>query len=117
MSRYTLCTSILNRFTGVALSAGLILLVWWLMSVANGARAYARAHDLLSLGFFKLLFAALLFAFCYHFVAGIRHLVWDTGHGMEREQARRSAAVVIGVVLVLTLALVYRAFFATGRVG
>ena len=34
--------------------------------------------------------------FCYHLVAGIRHLVWDTGRGLERAQARRSAWLVVG---------------------
>ena len=32
----------------------------------------------------------------YHLVAGIRHLVWDTGRGLEKAQSQRSAWVVIG---------------------
>jgi hypothetical protein len=39
MTRYTLATSIFNRFTGVTLSVGLIVLVYWLMAVASGTRA------------------------------------------------------------------------------
>ena len=115
MSRYTLITSILNRFTGVGLSAGLILLVYWLMAVAGGSRAYARASGVLSSGILKLVYAALIIAFAYHLVAGIRHLVWDTGRGLERAQSKRSAGIVVVVSIVLVLILGYWLFVAGGR--
>ena len=107
MSRYTLATSIANRFTGMALSAGLLLLVYWLVSVAGGARSYARATRVLSLPLVKVIYVALIVAFCYHLVAGIRHLVWDTGHGLERAQSQRSAWLVVAVSLILMLVIAY----------
>jgi succinate dehydrogenase / fumarate reductase cytochrome b subunit len=110
--KYTLMTSILNRFTGLALSMGLLLLVYWLMAVASGAHAQARAARLLSLPLMKLVYAALIIAFCYHLSAGIRHLVWDTGRGLERAQARRSAWLVVGVSLALMLLVGYCAWLA-----
>jgi succinate dehydrogenase / fumarate reductase cytochrome b subunit len=113
--KYTLTTSILNRLTGIALSLGLIVLAYWLMAVAGGGRAYARAAALLSLGVFKLLYAGLLIAFSYHLIAGIRHLIWDTGHYLEREQSRRSAGLVVCVSIVLMAVLLYFAFFAGAR--
>jgi succinate dehydrogenase / fumarate reductase, cytochrome b subunit len=115
MTRYTLFTSIFNRFTGVALSAGLILLVYWLMAVAGGSRSYQRAYGILSSGILKLIYAGLLIAFCYHLVAGIRHLIWDTGVGLERAQSKRSAGVVITVSIVLLIVLGFWAFLAGGR--
>jgi succinate dehydrogenase / fumarate reductase cytochrome b subunit len=115
MSRYTLATSIFNRITGLILSIGLLVLVYWLMAVAGGPRAYLRAQQVLSLGIFRLIYAGLLVAGCYHLVAGIRHLIWDTGHGLERTQAQRSAAIVIGVSLALVLVLGYWLFLAGGR--
>src|ERR1700716_1698135 len=105
LSRYTLATSIFNRITGVILSLGLIVLVYWLMAVASGTRAYEHAHQVLSAGIFKLVYAGLLVAFCYHLVAGIRHLVWDTGRGLERAQSKRSAVIVVVVSIVLILVL------------
>lgn len=110
MSRYTLVTSILNRLTGLALSAGLMVFVYWLMAVAAGPRAYERAQQVLSLGIFKLVFAGLLIAFCYHLVAGIRHLIWDTGYGLERTQSQRSAWIVAVVSVALLLVLGYWLF-------
>ena len=50
----------------------------------------------------KLLLVGFTFSFVYHFCNGIRHLVWDTGRGLERAQARRSGAVVIVAALLLT---------------
>ena len=116
MSRYTLLSSIFNRFTGVGLSVGLIVLVYWLMAVAGGSRAYARASVVLSSGILKLVYVAMIIAFSYHLVAGIRHLVWDTGRGLERAQAKRSAVVVVVISIVLALALGYWLFIAGGRV-
>lgn len=113
--KYTLTTSILNRVTGVGLSLGLLLLVYWLMAVASGAHAQARAARLLSLPVMKLVYAALIIAFCYHLSAGIRHLVWDTGRGLERAQAQRSAWLVVGVSIALMLLVGYCAWLAGAR--
>jgi len=108
--KYTLTTSILNRFTGVGLSAGLFLLAYWLVAVAAGAVSQARAQHLLLQPFMKVGYLLLVFAFCYHLVAGIRHLVWDTGRGLEREQSRRSAWVVVFASIALTLLLAWALF-------
>jgi succinate dehydrogenase / fumarate reductase, cytochrome b subunit len=105
--KYTLTTSILNRFTGVGLSLALLVLVCWLVAVAGGAAAQQRAQRLLSLPLFKVFMAALVFAFCYHLLAGIRHLVWDTGRGLERSQSQRSAWFIVILSLLLTLAVAY----------
>jgi succinate dehydrogenase / fumarate reductase cytochrome b subunit len=112
MSRYTLVTSIANRFTGVALSAGLLLLVYWLTAIAGGVRSYASAARVLASPLAKLVYAALIISFSYHLVAGLRHLVWDTGHGLERAQSRKSAWLVGAVSLVLMLIIAYRVWFA-----
>lgn len=116
MSRYTLATSIFNRFTGVGLSVGLVLLVYWLMSVAGGPGSQARAARLLSLPVVKLVYAALVVAFCYHLVAGIRHLVWDTGRGLERAQSQKSAWLVVAVSMALSFLIGYCVLVLKGHV-
>jgi succinate dehydrogenase / fumarate reductase cytochrome b subunit len=55
----------------------------------------------------KLLLAGFTFSFVYHFCNGIRHMVWDTGRGLERAQARRSGWFVIVAALVLTALLIW----------
>jgi succinate dehydrogenase / fumarate reductase cytochrome b subunit len=104
---YTMALSILHRITGVAVSCGFLLMAWWLMALAAGPDAYLEVVDLLRTPFFKLVLAGLALAFIYHFCNGIRHLVWDTGRGLERAQARRSGRVVIIATLVLFALLVW----------
>ena len=94
MYRYTLLTSLLNRATGLVLSAALILLVYWLVAIASGTVAYRGAYEVLSRGVLKAVYVILLATFSYHLFAGIRHLIWDTGHGLERAQSKRSAALL-----------------------
>ena len=92
---YTMSLSILHRITGVANTVGFFLFAWWLMALASGPEAYAAAMRCLSTPIAKLLLVGFTFSFVYHFCNGIRHLVWDTGRGLERAQARRSGLLVI----------------------
>jgi len=104
---YTMVTSGLHRITGLGLSAGLLLLVYWLMAVAGGARSFARATVILSSPLARVVYAGLVVAFCYHLSAGIRHLISDTGRGLERAQSRASAKATIAVSIVLVLVIGY----------
>jgi succinate dehydrogenase / fumarate reductase cytochrome b subunit len=104
--KYTLFTSILNRATGCALTAALLILVYWLMALSSGAASYASAAVVLSSPLFKLIYAGIAFTFSYHLMAGIRHLVWDTGRGMEKRQSQQSAWLIGAVAVALTVALI-----------
>lgn len=107
MTRYTLLSSFSNRITGLGLSVGLVVFVLWLLAIARGPLVYQRASTWFSTPPMKVLYALLIVAFAYHLVAGIRHLVWDTGHGLERRQSQRSAWIVLAATVVLVLALGY----------
>jgi succinate dehydrogenase / fumarate reductase, cytochrome b subunit len=114
---YTMSLSILHRVTGIAASFGFLLFTGWLMALATGHDAYQRLMGILQTPLLKLLLVGFTFAFIYHFCNGIRHLVWDTGHGLERAQARRSGAIVIIAATILTAVVVWfgcRAFGVTG---
>lgn len=113
--KYTLTTSILNRVGGLILSAGLLLLVYWLLAIAAGSTALERATRLLSSWPVKLIYALLIAAFSYHLIAGLRHLVWDTGRYLERAQSQKSAWLVAAVSIVLMLLLGYWAWQAGAR--
>ncbi len=104
---YTMSLSILHRITGVAASVGFFVFAWWLMALASGPGAYAAAMRLISTPLAKLLLVGFTFSLAYHFCNGIRHMIWDTGAGLERAQARRSGAVVIVAALLLTALLVW----------
>ncbi len=111
---YTMSLSILHRLTGIAASVGFLLFAWWLMALATGHDAYQRVMDLLLSPVGKLLLVGFTFAFIYHFCNGIRHLVWDTGRGLERAQARRSGALVVVASLVITALVVWQGCSAFG---
>ncbi len=111
---YTMAMSIAHRISGVVLTAGLLVLTWWLMAAATGPAAYAGATRLLGAGLVQVLLAGWLVAFVYHLCNGIRHLTWDVGFGLEKHEARRSAAVTLGAIVVIALMLLYLAFFARG---
>jgi succinate dehydrogenase / fumarate reductase cytochrome b subunit len=107
---YTMALSILHRITGIALAAGLIVLVAWLWAIAGGPVAHASFQQLAGGVVFRVLLALWVVAFVYHLTNGIRHLFWDAGLGLERTQARRSARVVLVVVPLLSALLLYLLF-------
>jgi succinate dehydrogenase / fumarate reductase, cytochrome b subunit len=107
---YTMALSILHRITGVALSAGLLLLAFWLMALAAGEASYERAYDFLSHGLAQVVIAGWLLAFVYHLCNGVRHLTWDAGFGLEKHEARRSATVTVVATVLIFAALIYIAF-------
>lgn len=111
---YTMTLSILHRITGLAASVGLLAFAGWLMALATGHDAYQRYMALASTPVAKLLLVGFAFSFIYHFCNGIRHLVWDTGRGLERAQARRSGYLVITVALLITAVVVWLGCRAMG---
>jgi succinate dehydrogenase / fumarate reductase cytochrome b subunit len=83
-----------------------------LIAAATGPEAYAIAVALLGGVFGQLLLGGWLVAFSYHLFNGLRHLNWDLGRGLEKSEARRSAAIVVVATLLLAAAFIYVAFFA-----
>jgi succinate dehydrogenase / fumarate reductase cytochrome b subunit len=96
--------SILHRMTGAALSfAGLAILVWWLMAIAGGAKAYADFINAASHPLGLVVLIGLTWAFFQHLLSGIRHLVMDTGAGFELQTNKRFAVLTLAGSLILTL--------------
>lgn len=92
--------SIMNRVTGLAVSAGTLLLVWWLVAAASGPGAFERVQSFIGspIGLFMLFgWTASLF---YHFFGGLRHLAWDFGYGYDLPQTHASgwAAIIAAVI-------------------
>jgi succinate dehydrogenase / fumarate reductase cytochrome b subunit len=56
-------------------------------------------------------------AFWYHFCAGIRHLVMDTGRGLEKAEARRSSRYVFAATALLALLTWYAMYALAQRAG
>jgi succinate dehydrogenase / fumarate reductase cytochrome b subunit len=101
--QYTNTLSILHRLTGVFMTLGLVLLVYWLASAASGEAAYDATLDLLRTPVIKLALFMWLLSFYYHFFNGIRHLCWDMGWGFERSVARKVGWLVFISAIVVTV--------------
>lgn len=91
----TMVLSILHRATGVAMSLGFVVLVAWLFDAASGPEAYAVFQSVMGSLIGRLLLIGWSFAFFYHLCNGVRHLVWDSGHGFEKSQVNRSSWLVL----------------------
>jgi len=98
----TMTLSILHRGTGIAMSIGLVVLAAWLVAAASSAADYARLADLMSTLIGRLFLIGSSYAFFYHLANGIRHLVWDTGRGLEKHQVNASAWFVLVISIALT---------------
>lgn len=94
--------SILHRITGIALSVGLVVLVSWLFDAASGPEAYSVFMAVMDSVIGKLMLIAWSLAFFYHLSNGVRHLVWDSGRGLEKSRANLSSWLVLVATVALT---------------
>jgi len=99
----TMALSISHRATGLALVGGTLLLVWWLMAAASGPEAYDRVQGFVGSWFGLLLLFGWSAALFFHLCAGIRHLVWDTGHALDIDSTYKTGYAAIGAAAALTL--------------
>jgi succinate dehydrogenase / fumarate reductase, cytochrome b subunit len=100
----TMALSILHRASGVALSIGLLMIVWMLVAAASGQESYETF-----LSFSKSLFGQLLLfgwtgAVYFHMCSGIRHLLMDAGYLMTIPQAEKAGKIIFIVSIAMTLA-------------
>ncbi len=96
-------TSILTRITGNGLIVAGVLIVWWLLAAATGPEYFAFVDGIMRSWFGKLIFAGSIWAVWYHFCAGLRHLWFDSGRGLDIPTAEKLGWAVIGGSVLLTL--------------
>ena len=95
--------SIVQRGTGMALYAGTILLVAWLVAGAWGEGPLGVVTFIYGSWFGQLVLFLATWALFQHLLGGIRHFIWDSIHGLEPGQREAIAwANLIGSVI-LTL--------------
>ena len=99
----TSMTSILTRITGNALLITTLLIVWWFLAAAISANAFAAADGILTSWFGDIVMVLSLLGIWYHTLAGIRHLIWDTGSMLEIGRAEMLGWICLGGSVVLTI--------------
>ena len=99
----TSISSILTRITGTALLLAGLLIVWWFLAAATSPEYFAVADGVITSWFGDLVMTLSLWALWYHALAGLRHLYWDTGRGLEVETAEKMGIAIIVLSVVLTI--------------
>lgn len=102
----TAVMSIMHRLTGVLLFFAIPFFIYALQysleSEAGFQAVLAYGHSIV----IKLLLVVLLWSLLHHLLAGVRYLLLDIDLGIERQQARLSAWLVIVSALSLLIIVV-----------
>jgi succinate dehydrogenase / fumarate reductase cytochrome b subunit len=109
----TMTMSILHRITGGALYFGTLLVAWWLIAAATSETHFAFVDWLVGSWFGLLVLFGYSWAFFHHMLGGVRHLIWDTGAGLQKETASKLGWATIAGSLLLTAA-VWLFYFLVG---
>ena len=97
-------SSILHRATGIALTAGTLLVTWGLLALAAGPAAFAGFTAFCASPLGLLLLLGWTWALSYHLLNGVRHLLQDAGLGYAVAAfVRNSWLAVIGSLLLTIL--------------
>jgi len=107
-------SSILHRISGALLFLSLPLVVIPLFAASiTSADSYAVMREWVSHPLCKVVLLVLIWGYLHHFCAGVRYLLLDTHLAKwDRISAQRSAGMVIGISLALTLVFGLKLFGA-----
>ena len=95
--------SIVHRITGSALYVGTLLVAWWLIATATSERQFDIVNMVYGSWIGLLVLLGYTWALIHHMIGGIRHLIWDTGRGLEKETTTKMAwgSLVLSVALTI----------------
>lgn len=102
--------SILHRISGALIFLSLPILISLFASSVGSEAQFAALGSGVGGFFLKLILLAVLWGFMHHLCAGIRFLMLDMHYGLEKAQAAKSAKIVLGISLGLTLIFAIKLF-------
>ncbi|MYN13752.1 succinate dehydrogenase, cytochrome b556 subunit [Pusillimonas sp. TS35] len=106
-------SSILHRVSGALIFLCIPLVILPLLSASlTSPESFAGISAWVSSPICKIILLALIWGFLHHFCAGIRYLVLDLHIGNDKHTAQKSAGIVFGVSLALTLVFGLKLFGA-----
>ena len=108
---WTMTMSIFHRVTGIGLYLGISLLAIWLVALASGPGAFDAVQGFFGSWFGRLILFGYTWVLMHHLIGGVRHLVWDFGHGMEPGQRVWMARLTLVGSVALTLLIWITALF------
>ena len=102
--------SIFNRLSGIAISVGTILMVWWLVAASEGPVAFGHVRWFAGSIVGIAVLIGWTLALTYHLFGGLRHLLWDVGLATGLPAVHRSGWLAIGATFAVTIAIVVAGF-------
>ena len=90
--------SIVHRITGAGLYFGTLLLMWWLVAAGQGPNAYSKVSAFIGSLFGRVILFGYTWALIHHMLGGIRHLIWDSGHGFGPERESLALMTAVGSI-------------------
>ena len=87
----TMASSILHRFSGIALYGAAVGVALWLIIIAMGPDKYDNVQVVLMSPLGQIALYLIVAALAFHLANGIRHLVFDTSAGLQPGDADTSA--------------------------
>ena len=103
----TMLSSILHRASGIVLYVGLLKICIFLAIMASGPEMFARCEGMIYSPLGAFAFFAFTGIMLFHLLNGIRHLVWDAGHGFNAKTSNTVSLVVILIAAVFAVVLTY----------
>jgi succinate dehydrogenase / fumarate reductase, cytochrome b subunit len=101
----TMLGSILHRATGMASYVGAALVVAWLFVTTLGEERYDQFASVIASIPAQVILFGFILSIVYHLLNGVRHLVWDTGHGLNPKFASFTGSLVIVLSIVGAVAI------------
>jgi succinate dehydrogenase / fumarate reductase, cytochrome b subunit len=98
----TMLTSILHRISGVGLYLAGLVAAWWAIALAGGPESYALFLAVMGSWIGKVFLLGFTGALFFHLGNGVRHIIWDFGHGLSKEDATASSFAVLGFAIAAT---------------
>ena len=98
----TAIASILHRASGFILFLFIPVFLGLMAASLQSPEGFFLVHNVLTHPLAKLIILGIFFALFYHLLAGIRHLIMDTGLGENLRSARFTAGLVMCLAVVLT---------------
>ena len=99
--------SIFHRLTGIFLTFGSFLLVFWFLSILIGENFYNYFQNISSNFIFKVILFFWTLAFFYHLFNGIRYLFWSFSLGMELKTVYLSGYIITLLTIISTIIVWY----------
>ncbi len=102
--------SILHRVSGLLMFLAVPYSVYLLDLSLQGAAGYDRAVAQIQQPLIQLVMLIILWSLIHHLLAGIRFLLTDFEIGLEKQQARFSSWLVLGLEAVIFIWLAWEIF-------